>query len=66
MAGITAAARLARSGIDVSLYEKNDFFGGKCSVIKENGYVSVYFHKSQACAWMLTITRDLIVDPLSC
>ncbi|EPS33110.1 hypothetical protein PDE_08072 [Penicillium oxalicum 114-2] len=36
--GIATAARLAQCGLDVSVYEKNDFVGGKCSSIMQNGY----------------------------
>ncbi|KAJ5483053.1 Phytoene desaturase [Penicillium diatomitis] len=36
--GIATAARLAQCGLDVSVYEKNDFVGGKCSSIVEDGH----------------------------
>ncbi|KAJ5660978.1 Phytoene desaturase [Penicillium longicatenatum] len=36
--GIATAARLAKAGLQVSVYEKNDFYGGKCSNIVHNGY----------------------------
>lgn len=39
--GVATAARLAKAGLQVSLYEKNDYYGGKCSNIVHNGYVSL-------------------------
>ncbi|KAJ5560538.1 Phytoene desaturase [Penicillium frequentans] len=36
--GIATAARLAKAGLQVSLYEKNDYYGGKCSNIVHNGF----------------------------
>ncbi|KAJ5889279.1 Phytoene desaturase [Penicillium tannophilum] len=36
--GVATAARLAKAGLQVSLYEKNDYHGGKCSNIVHNGY----------------------------
>ncbi|KAJ5757145.1 Bifunctional lycopene cyclase/phytoene synthase [Penicillium nucicola] len=36
--GVAVAARLAQAGVNVSLYEKNNFLGGKCSSINRNGY----------------------------
>ncbi|KAJ5145006.1 Phytoene desaturase [Penicillium atrosanguineum] len=36
--GVATAARLAKAGLQVSVYEKNDFHGGKCSNIVHNGY----------------------------
>jgi ribulose 1,5-bisphosphate synthetase/thiazole synthase len=40
--GIATAARLAKAGLQVSVYEKNDFYGGKCSNIVHNGYVRFF------------------------
>lgn len=37
--GVAIAARLAKEGIKVNVVEKNDFIGGRCSLIQENGYV---------------------------
>ncbi|MCJ1313540.1 ATP-binding cassette transporter CGR1 [Agyrium rufum] len=36
--GVATAARLAKAGFDVSVYEKNDFTGGRCSLIHHEGY----------------------------
>ncbi|KAJ5936851.1 Phytoene desaturase [Penicillium verhagenii] len=36
--GMATAARLAKAGVQVSLYEKNDYYGGKCSNIVHDGY----------------------------
>lgn len=36
--GVTAAARLGKLGFDVEVYEKNDFTGGRCSLIHKDGF----------------------------
>lgn len=36
--GTAVAARLAHAGLDVEVYEKNDFSGGRCSLIHHDGY----------------------------
>ncbi|KAI9144743.1 phytoene dehydrogenase-like protein [Paraphysoderma sedebokerense] len=36
--GTGTAARLAHAGYDVHVYEKNDFHGGRCSLIHKNGF----------------------------
>ncbi|KAI7899018.1 phytoene dehydrogenase [Cokeromyces recurvatus] len=36
--GTATAARLAREGFKVTVIEKNDFSGGRCSLIHHNGY----------------------------
>ncbi|RAH68116.1 phytoene desaturase family protein [Aspergillus aculeatinus CBS 121060] len=36
--GIATAARLAKRGYQVTVVEKNDAVGGRCSLIEENGY----------------------------
>ncbi|WWC90916.1 uncharacterized protein L201_005854 [Kwoniella dendrophila CBS 6074] len=36
--GTATAARLAHAGFDVEVYEKNDFSGGRCSLIHHEGY----------------------------
>jgi len=45
--GTATAARLAHAGLDVEVYEKNEFSGGRCSLIHHDGYrfdqVSPYF-----------------------
>jgi phytoene desaturase (3,4-didehydrolycopene-forming) len=37
--GVAVAARLAKAGYKVDVFEKNDFTGGRCSLIYDNGYV---------------------------
>ncbi|XRM37015.1 hypothetical protein ABZX51_000507 [Aspergillus tubingensis] len=37
--GVATAARLAKQGFDVTVVEKNDLVGGRCSLIHQNGYV---------------------------
>lgn len=36
--GVATAARLQRCGFDVTVVEKNDFTGGRCSLIHKDGY----------------------------
>ena len=36
--GIATAARLAHAGFDVEVYEKNEFSGGRCSLIHHDGH----------------------------
>lgn len=36
--GVATAARLAKAGYTVTVVEKNDFTGGRCSLIKKDGY----------------------------
>ncbi|KAF9735665.1 hypothetical protein PMIN06_007193 [Paraphaeosphaeria minitans] len=36
--GVATAARLAAAGWKVTVVEKNDFTGGRCSLIRESGY----------------------------
>ncbi|OCT53875.1 Phytoene desaturase [Cladophialophora carrionii] len=36
--GIASAARLAKAGFKVTVIEKNDHTGGRCSLIHDNGY----------------------------
>ncbi|KAF2007607.1 phytoene dehydrogenase [Amniculicola lignicola CBS 123094] len=36
--GVATAARLARAGCKVTVVEKNDFTGGRCSLIHRDGY----------------------------
>lgn len=38
--GIATAARLAKKGATVTVVEKHEFVGGRCSLIHRNGYVS--------------------------
>ena len=37
--GIATAARLAKAGFKVTVVEKNDFTGGRCSLMHHDGYV---------------------------
>lgn len=37
--GTATAARLAAAGLKVTVVEKNDFTGGRCSLIHRDGYV---------------------------
>lgn len=37
--GVATAARLAQAGCKVTVVEKNDFSGGRCSLIKRDEYV---------------------------
>ncbi|KAI9755235.1 MAG: hypothetical protein M4579_004367 [Chaenotheca gracillima] len=36
--GVATAARLAKAGFEVTVLEKNDFTGGRCSLIHHEGY----------------------------
>lgn len=38
--GIATAARLAKAGYKVTVVEKNDYTGGRCSLLHQDGYVS--------------------------
>ena len=38
--GVSTAARLAKAGFKVTVVEKNDFTGGRCSLINHDGFVS--------------------------
>jgi phytoene desaturase (3,4-didehydrolycopene-forming) len=37
--GVATAARLAAAGCKVTVVEKNGFSGGRCSLIRRQGYV---------------------------
>ena len=37
--GVATAARLAAAGLQVTVIEKNDYTGGRCSLIHRDGYV---------------------------
>jgi phytoene desaturase (3,4-didehydrolycopene-forming) len=39
--GVAAAARLAAAGCKVTVVEKNDFSGGRCSLIHRQNYVGI-------------------------
>ncbi|KAL8772937.1 MAG: hypothetical protein Q9209_001957 [Squamulea sp. 1 TL-2023] len=36
--GVATAARLAKAGFDVTVFEKNSFTGGRCSLLHHDGY----------------------------
>lgn len=36
--GVATAARLAKAGFQVTVFEKNDFTGGRCSLLHHGGY----------------------------
>ena len=40
--GVATAARLAKAGFKVTVFEKNDFTGGRCSLLHHDGYVRLY------------------------
>ena len=37
--GVAIAARLAKAGFEVTVFEKNHFTGGRCSLLHHEGYV---------------------------
>ena len=37
--GVATAARLAKAGFNVTVFEKNNFTGGRCSLLHKDGYV---------------------------
>lgn len=37
--GVATAARLAKAGLKVTVVEKNDFTGGRCSLLHYDGHV---------------------------
>lgn len=41
--GVALAARLAAAGCKVTVVEKNEFSGGRCSLIHRRGYVCLFF-----------------------
>lgn len=49
--GVATAARLAKAGFEVIVFEKNSFTGGRCSLIHHEGYVSfhAYVHDKRTC-----------------
>lgn len=62
--GVATAARLAKAGFKVTVFEKNDFTGGRCSLIHHDGYVKRYPY----CAMsepVLTLCSALRPRPLS-
>jgi len=49
IAGLSAACFLAKDGLDVTIYEKNDTIGGRCRVFQENGFT---FDMGPSWYWM--------------
>lgn len=48
--GVSSAARLAKAGFKVTVVEKNDFVGGRCSLLHHEGYIcnsTAYYSKSK-------------------
>jgi phytoene desaturase (3,4-didehydrolycopene-forming) len=41
--GVATAARLAKAGFRVTVIEKNEFTGGRCSLIHKEGFVRAPF-----------------------
>lgn len=60
--GVAAAARLAKAGFKVTVFEKNDFTGGRCSLIHHEGYVC---HSLLTARLFLTTSSALIKGPRS-
>ena len=40
--GVATAARLIKAGLKVTVVEKNDYTGGRCSLIHRDGYVRIH------------------------
>lgn len=70
MGGCASAARLAKAGCKVTIFEKNDFTGGRCSLIHRDDYVwndtSSYFNSytcliesSTTSSWNISILKRL-------
>lgn len=57
--GTAIAARLAKSGFDVTVYEKNSFSGGRLSLLHLNG------HRFDQVLWygygLIRMTRDSLL-----
>jgi threonine dehydrogenase-like Zn-dependent dehydrogenase len=49
--GVATAARLKKAGLQVTVVEKNDFTGGRCSLIHRHGYVSAIARNYINKAW---------------
>lgn len=62
--GVATAARLAAAGCKVTVVEKNDFSGGRCSLIRRQGYVSCVCTILQAA--LLMRNRGLIKVRVYC
>jgi phytoene dehydrogenase-like protein len=58
--GVAIAARLAKEGFTVTVVEKNNFIGGRCSLIQEDGYVCSTFYLVYL--QLTQVGRDLTKD----
>lgn len=57
--GLSTGARLAKAGLDVTIVEKNDFSGGRCSLIEKNGF---RFDRGPSFYLMPEVFEDLFDD----
>lgn len=57
--GLATAARLSRAGLDVTVIEKNEFSGGRCSLIHKNGF---RFDRGPSFYLMPEVFEDLFDD----
>ncbi|MBW0460951.1 hypothetical protein O181_000666 [Austropuccinia psidii MF-1] len=57
--GLATAARLAKAGLDVTVLEKNQFSGGRCSLIEKDGF---RFDRGPSFYLMPEIFEDLFDD----
>ncbi|EGF98576.1 uncharacterized protein MELLADRAFT_40795, partial [Melampsora larici-populina 98AG31] len=57
--GLATAARLARAGLDVTVVERNDFSGGRCSLIEKDGF---RFDRGPSFYLMPEVFEDLFDD----
>ncbi|WAR57373.1 hypothetical protein PtB15_8B420 [Puccinia triticina] len=57
--GLATAARLAKAGLDVTVVEKNNFSGGRCSLIEKDGF---RFDRGPSFYLMPEIFEDLFDD----
>lgn len=57
--GLATAARLSKAGLDVTVVEKNDFSGGRCSLIEKDGF---RFDRGPSFYLMPEVFEDLFDD----
>ncbi|KAA1095672.1 hypothetical protein PGTUg99_021704 [Puccinia graminis f. sp. tritici] len=57
--GLATAARLAKAGLDVTVVEKNNFSGGRCSLIEKDGF---RFDRGPSFYLMPEVFEDLFDD----
>ncbi|KAL8825423.1 MAG: hypothetical protein Q9191_004428 [Dirinaria sp. TL-2023a] len=61
--GVATAARLAKAGFKVTVFEKNNFTGGRCSLIKYDGYVSAWrFDQGPSLLLLPHLFRETFAD----